>query len=84
MSLNNRISIRSASVARGGLVRSAGLFPDFTRSEATTDIVLVDVEKFPNSPKTRPLEETESQGGSSVGRTSPLFALLSRSVQSPG
>jgi len=63
VSLNNRISIRSASVARGGLVRSAaGLFPDSTRSEATTDIVLVEVEKFPNAPKIRPLEETESQG----------------------
>lgn len=64
VSLNNRISIRDASVARGGLVRSAaGSFPETTRSEATTDVVLVEVEveKFPNAPKARPLEETESQ-----------------------
>lgn len=64
MSLNNRISIRDASVARGGLVRSAaGSFPDTTRSEAMTDVVLVEVEveKFPNAPKARPLEETEPQ-----------------------
>jgi len=63
VSLNNRISIRDASVACGGLVQSAaGLFPDTTRSEATTDIVLMEVKKSPNAPKIRSLEETESQG----------------------
>jgi hypothetical protein len=44
--LNNRISIRDASVARGGIVQSpAGTCPGTGRSEATTDIVLMDMEK---------------------------------------
>ena len=62
--LNNRISIRDASVACGGVVRSpAGTYPSTGRSEATTDIVLVDMEKekHENALKVRALGETESQ-----------------------
>lgn len=63
MSLNNRISIRDASVACGGVVRSpAGSFPRTDRSETTTDIVLMEMEKSSNDPKGRQLEEVESQG----------------------
>lgn len=80
MSLNNRISIRDASVAHGGLVRSAEeSFHDTSLSEATTDIVIVEVGRFPNVPKIRPLEGTESQGRV-ISESYIPFAFLSRSV----
>jgi len=62
--LNNRISIRDASVARGGIVQSpSGTCPSTGRSEATTDVVLVDVEKemHENALEVRELGETESR-----------------------
>jgi len=62
--LNNRISIRDASVACGGVVVSpAGTYPSTGRSEATTESVLVDreKEKDENALKVRELGETESQ-----------------------
>jgi hypothetical protein len=62
--LNNRISIRDASVACGGVVVSpAGTYPSTGRSEATTESVLVDREKKKdeNALKVRELGETESQ-----------------------
>ena len=63
MSLNNRISIRDASVACGGVVRSpTGSFPRTDRSETTTDIVFVEMEKSSNDPKIGPLKDVESQG----------------------
>ena len=63
MSLNNRISIRDASVACGGVVRSpAGSFPRTDRSETTTDIVLMEMEKSSNDPKVRSLGEVGAQG----------------------
>jgi hypothetical protein len=63
VSLNNRISIRDASVACGGVVRSpTGSFPRTDRSETTTDIVFMEMEKSSNDPKIRPLKDVESQG----------------------
>jgi hypothetical protein len=79
VSLNNRISIRDASVACGGVVRSpAGTFPGTGHSEATTDIVLMDMEKekHENALKVRALGETESQDRViSESRITPLHVL---------
>jgi len=64
VSLNNRISIRDASVVRGAVVQfPSGTCPSTSRSEATTDIVLMDMEKekHENALRVRALGETESQ-----------------------
>ena len=62
VSLNNRISIRDTSTACGGVVRSpVGSFPGTARSEVTTDIVLVDMEKSSSAFKLPPLEVIEPQ-----------------------
>jgi len=47
VSLNNRISIRDTSVACGGVIRSpaAGPHPSTAHPEATTDVILIDMEK---------------------------------------
>jgi len=60
VSLNNRIMIRDTSVACGGVVRSpAGTYPSLARSEPTTDIMLMDMEKSSNSFKIPPLQGIE-------------------------
>jgi len=64
VSLNNRISIRDAFVARGGVVEfPAGACPSIGRLEATTDVVLMDAEKekHENALEVRELGETESR-----------------------
>ncbi|KAI0287415.1 hypothetical protein BC826DRAFT_1108468 [Russula brevipes] len=64
VSLNNRISIRDTSVAHRGAVRSpAGMCPTSStaRSEATTDIVLMDIDKSPEAFKVRTLEAFDSR-----------------------
>ena len=77
MSLNNRISIRDASVACGGVVRSpTGSFPRTDRSETMTDIVLMEMEKSSNDPKIIPLKDVESQGRI-IGELRPFFLHVS-------
>jgi len=64
VSLNNRISIRDTSVAHRGAVRSpAGMCPTSStaRSEATTDIVLMDIDKSPEAFKVPTLEAFDSR-----------------------
>jgi hypothetical protein len=64
VSLNNRISIRETSVACGGVVRSpVGSVPSTARSEATTDVVLLEMEKrhCPNAFKLPPLHVIDPQ-----------------------
>lgn len=61
VSLNNRISIRDTSVARGGVVRPAGSFPTTTSSGTTTEFLLTDLEKHQNAFNKSPLEVTEPQ-----------------------
>jgi len=45
VSLNNRISIRDTMASRGAIRSPAGSFPGSGRSEGTTDMLLVDMEK---------------------------------------
>ncbi|KAH9986895.1 hypothetical protein BJV74DRAFT_843398 [Russula compacta] len=61
VSLNNRISIRNASVACGGVVRTrAGTFPSGTaRSDATMDIMLMGMEKAPQNLKIHSLRDSQ-------------------------
>jgi len=62
VSLNNRISIRDTSTACGGVVRSpVGSNPGTARSEATTDIVLMDMEKSSSAFKLPHLEGIETE-----------------------
>jgi hypothetical protein len=60
VSLNNRITIRDTSVACGGVVRSPAVtYPSLARSEPTTDIMLMDMEKSSNSFKIPQLHAIE-------------------------
>ncbi|KAI9435806.1 hypothetical protein H4582DRAFT_1968840 [Lactarius indigo] len=58
VSLNNRISIRDSMASRGAIRSPAGTFPGSGRSEGTSDIVLMDLEKQ----KAHPLGERDAHG----------------------
>ena len=79
MSLNNRILIRDTLAACGGIVRfPAGSLPSIVRSEATTDIMLTDMEKCPNASKLPSLDVMDPQERviSESQRTSSTFFLM--------
>ena len=80
MSLNNRISIRDAYGARGAVDCQVATFPSSYRSEATSDVIVLNAEKHKKNPMNHSQAEADKEDNRVVSELSDFILLFSSHV----